>query len=199
MPRYKKSTVKVKTDASLGIPTPCSLAARVIWDRKSSSTKGRTASWMMTTSGLSSARAWTPLYMDLWRVEPPVTTRTFLCPKRWTMPLIWSRFSFATTTTTSWIHDTLPGDAKQHEWFHKYQTIGKYRNISSLDPVPVKTTLSWIKLERLQKKLEDELLIRQRPRAWGEGSWLVEEAARSMNVKAWSKLRKATLRIIWFP
>lgn len=81
------------------------------------------------------------------------------------MPLIWSRFSFATTTTTSWIHDTLPGNAKEHELFHKYQTIGKYRNISGLDTVPVKTTLSWIKLEQLQKRLEDKLLIGQSPRA----------------------------------
>lgn len=141
----------------------------------------------MTTCGLSSARAWTPLYMDLWRVEPPVTTRTFLCPKRWTMPLIWSRFSFATTTTTSWIHDTLPGDAKEYEWFHKYQTVGKYRNIRSVDPVPVKTTRSWIKLEQLQKRLKDKLLIGQSPRAWGEH----EERADSW----WRRLQEAWMSI----
>ena len=66
----------------------------------------------MTTFGLtadssSSPRASTPLQIDLWRVEPPATTRTFLCWKRWTMSVISSMFSLATTTTTLWIHDTL--------------------------------------------------------------------------------------------
>lgn len=96
------------------VQTPCSLAAIVILRRKSSSTKGRTASWMMTTFGLTRAvpsspslRARTPLNIDLWRVDPPCTTRTFLWWKRWIMSIIKSKLSLATTTTMLWIHGTL--------------------------------------------------------------------------------------------
>ncbi len=93
--------------------TPCSLAARVIFNRRSSSTNGRTASWMMTTLGLGvreSAellKAWSPLKIDLCLEVPPWTTLTFVWFNFWTIFSIKSWFSLATTTTTVPIHDNL--------------------------------------------------------------------------------------------
>lgn len=89
--------------------TPCSLAAVTTLRRMSSSTKGLTASWMITTSGWSSARAFRPLKIDLWRVAPASASEMRLCPNLWMMLLIASMFSIVTDTTMSFIQHTLQG------------------------------------------------------------------------------------------
>lgn len=104
--------------------TPCSLAASVILSRNSSSTNGRTASWMMTTFGLGSTgsselslNAWRPLKIDLCLVVPPSTTLTFVWWNCWTMFSIGSLLSLATTTTMLLTHGILLAGKKKVRWF----------------------------------------------------------------------------------
>lgn len=141
------------------VHTPCSLAAITTFETISSSTKGLTASWIITTSGFWSkwlensfcANTFSPLNIDRWRVIPPSTTVTLLWPYFSMIVFIVSVFSGETTTIMSEIQLILENQYKtresRHEWLNKSgdtwnKEIHNNKNSRWLNKAPLETPKS---------------------------------------------------------